>query len=87
MGRLKEALLIELLLQLLKGHMEVSHPVGGEGGAVELILSVPGKDRHPAKGQHLHAVLRPEAQRDRLPPEHDAPDGPSGVLEGKIVVA
>ena len=33
---------IELLLQLLKGHMEVSHPVGGEGGAVELILS-PGR--------------------------------------------
>ena len=42
-GRVKEALLPQLLLQLLEGHRQVPHPLRGQGVAVELIGPVPGK--------------------------------------------
>src|SRR5699024_3100685 len=57
------------------------------GGAVQLVLPVPGEHRHPAGGNDLHAVLRPEPEGQGLPLEHDAADSPLPVLHGKIVVA
>ena len=53
---------------------------------VELVGPVPGVHRHPAKGHHPHPVFRAEAQTGRLPPEHDAPQGPRLILQRKVVV-
>ena len=77
----------QLLLQLLEGQMQIPRPLRRQPDAVELILAVPGKDGHPAGGNHQHAVLGAEAQGCRVPPEHDAPQGPLPVLQGKVVVA
>ena len=86
-GLVEQPLPVQLLLELLKGDVQLPHPVGGELAAVELILAVPGEHGHPAEGHHLHAVLRPEPEAGGLPAEHDAPDGPLRVLEGEVVVA
>ena len=86
-GRIEETFLVELLLQLLKGHIEVADALGRQPFAVELIGPVPGEDRDPPCGQHLHAVLRPKPQRRGRPPEHDAPDGAPGILQRKIVMS
>ena len=83
----KEALPPELVLELLKGQMEVTHPVGAQGVAVELVGPVPGIYGDPPQGYDLHAVLRAEPQAQGLSPEHDAADGPLRVLQRKIVVA
>ena len=40
-GRVEQPLLVELLLELFKGHMEVPHAVGCQLTTVELILPVP----------------------------------------------
>lgn len=56
MSRVKQPLLLELLLQLLKGHIQVPYPVRRQLGAVQLICTVPGKHADPAEYHGLHAV-------------------------------
>ena len=82
----EEPLPVELLLELFKGHVEVPHPLGDEGGALELIGAVPDEEGHLPQGDDLHAVRRLKAQARRPPPEEDAPDGPFRVLQGEVVV-
>ena len=86
MALVEKSLPKELFLQLFKGHMQVSDAIRRELLAVKLVLSVPRKDSHPAKGHHLHPVFRPKPKPGRLPAEHDAPDGAPLVLHGKVVV-
>ena len=82
----KQPLLPQLLLELLKGHMEIAHPLGTERLAIELVGPVPGENADPARSDHLHAVFRTEPEALRLPLEHHAADGPLRVLQGKIVM-
>ena len=86
-GGVEEPLLPELLLELLEGHRQIPRPLGSQGIAVELVGPVPGKDRDPAGGHCLHAVLRPEPEAGGLSAEHDAPEGSLAVLQGEVVVA
>ena len=85
-SRVKKALRLELGLELLKGHCQISRAQGREGIAVELIGSVPWKHGDAPGRHHRHAVFRTEAQLGRRPLEHDAPEGTLRVLEGKVVV-
>ena len=87
MGGVKQSLLLELLLQLLKGHIQVPHPVRGQLGAVQLIRAVPGEHADPAEHHRLHAVFRPEPQLHGAAFEHHAPQGALSVLQGEVVVA
>ena len=87
MGRVKKPLPVELLLAGLEGQMESAQSVGRELGTVKLILTVPGEDGDPAKGHHLHPVLGTKAQGGRLPPEHDAADGPFPVFQGEVMMS
>lgn len=82
----KQALPQQTFLHLLEGHKQVPCPLRGQADTVELILSVPGKDGDPSRGNDLHSVLGPEAQRCRIPPKHDAAQGAACILQGKIVV-
>ena len=86
-SRVKQPLLLELLLQLLKGHIQVPYPVRRQLGAVQLICTVPGKHADPAEYHGLHAVFRPEPQLHGAGLEHDAPQGALSVLQGEVVVA
>ena len=86
-GGVKQPLLLELLLQLLKGHIQVPHPVRGQLGAVQLIRTVPGEHADPAEYHGLHAVFRPEPQLHGAAFEHHAPQGALSVLQGEVVVA
>ena len=86
LGRVKEALGLQLLFQLLEGPVQGSPAVLHQLGTVQLILAIPGIDRHPAVGDHRQAVDGFKAQPGRIPPEHDAADAPLLVLEGKVVV-
>ena len=79
-GRVKQALGLELGFQLLKGHVQVSHPVRGQIGAVELVGSVPGEDGNLAQRQHLHAVFRAKPEADGAGLEHHAAQSAGGVL-------
>ena len=86
MGGVEQALLKELLLELLEGDAQIPGPVGEQAGAVELIGPVAGIEADPAHGKDLHPVLRTEAEGGRAAPEQDAADRGFGILEGKIVV-
>ena len=86
MGRVKQALGLEFLFQLLEGGIEVTDTVHGHGGAVELISAVPGKYGNLTHGDNLHAVLRPEAQPQGIALEHDALQSRGLILQGKIVM-
>ena len=67
--------------------MQISHPVGSQQIHIELITTVPGEYRHPAKGHHLHTVLRLKAQVLGRRTKHDTAEHPVGILQRKIVVA
>ena len=67
MLRSKQALGMELLLQLLKGNMQIAHPIGHQTGAVELIGTIPGIDADAAGGDDLHTVFRAKAQVFSIP--------------------
>ena len=82
----EEPLPVQLVLELLESHVEISHPVGGELPAVELVLPIPGEHRDPPEGDDLHPVLRSEAEPGGLPPEHDAAEAPPLVLQGEVAV-
>ena len=84
--RRKKSLLPQLFLQLLKGHIQIAHAVGLQGGAVELIRAVPREHAHPPHGDDLHAVLGLEAQPAGLGLKEDAANGAVLVLQRKIVV-
>ena len=86
-GRVEKSLVVELILQLLEGHEQIAHAVGGQAVTVELILAVPGVDADAAAGDDLHAVAGPELQMLGCAPEHDAAQNARFVLQGKVVVA
>ena len=86
MRRVKQALGLQLLLELLKGDVQVAHAVGREGVAVELIRPVARKHAHAPRGDDLHAVFRSEAQPQRGIFEHHAAQRAALVLERKIMV-
>ena len=85
-GLVEQALPQQLLLQLLKGYVQVPRSLRGQADAVQLILPVPWEHGDPPGGDDLHPVLRAEAQGGGVPPEHDAPQCPLAVLQRKIVV-
>ena len=87
MLRGEQPLLIKPILHLLKGNMEITRPIGGQAGAVHLVLPVPWEHRHPPGGDDLHPVFRTKTQGGRVATEHDTPQRPLPVLQGKIVVS
>src|SRR5207245_3846622 len=86
-GRVEEALLLELLLQLLEGLLERALAERLEHLHRELVLAAGRVDAEAAADHDLHAVLGAEADeaRGRLP--HHGPDLRLVVLEGEIPVA
>ena len=86
-GRVEQPLPVQLLLQLLKGHIQVAHAVGGQTAAIQLIRAVPRVDADAAGGDDLHPVLRLEPQLHGRALEHHAPQSALAVLQRKIVVA
>ena len=82
----EEALLTELFLQLLIGHLQISRALGHEALAVELVGPVPRIDRDAAPGCDAHAALRAEAQLRGRGAEHDAAQAGLRVLEREIVM-
>ena len=83
---IKKSLGVELGLELLEGHCQVSRSLRGQSVAVELVGAVPGEHGDPAPGDDLHAVFRPEPQAGCLSPEHDTPQGAVSVLQCKIMM-
>ena len=71
MGLVKQALLPQLFLQLLKGHAQVAGALGRQAGAVQLVGTVAGIDADTAGGDDLHTVFRTEAQARGTAPEHN----------------
>ena len=86
MRPVKQALLEQAGLHLLKGHRQISRALRRQPDTIQLVLSVPGKHCHPARRDDLHPVLRAKAQGSGIPPEHDAPQRPLPVLQGEVVV-
>ena len=82
----KQPLGQQLRLQLLKCHVQVARACGRQVLTVELIRPIARKYRDPPHGQHLHPVLRFEAQPPRTRAEHHAPQRALGVLHCKIVM-
>ena len=75
MGGVKQALGVQLGLQLLKGHRQVAHALRGHGIAVELVGAVPWEHRHTARHHHLHTVFGAEPEFHGAALEHHAADG------------
>ena len=87
MGRVKQALGGQLLLELLEGGIEVTHTVHGHGSDIQLVCAVPGENRYLTHGDNLHTVLRPEPEPHGISLEHDAFQGAALVLQGKVMMA
>ena len=62
----------QLLFQLLKGGVQIPHPVHGQAAAIELKRAVSGVDGDPPHGNDFHAVFRAEAKPGGVGLEHDA---------------
>ena len=87
MSGVKQALRLKLLLQLLKGHRQIARAVGLHMRNIELVLPASGKQAYPARQDHLHAALRPEAQAHGVGAEQDAGDYRALILQGEIMMA
>ena len=87
MVRVKEALGMELGLQLLESHRQIAGSLGRQGIAVQLVGTVPWKHGDPPGHHHFHAVFRPKAQLYGAALEHDAAQCALRVLQGKVVMA
>ena len=87
MDLVKQALLPQLFLQLLKGHTQVAGALGRQAGAVQLIGAVAGIDADTAGGDDLHTVFRAEAQARGAAPEHNTLQTALAVLQRKVVMA
>ena len=87
MGLVKQALLPQLFLQLLKGHAQVAGALGRQAGAVQLVRTVAGIDADTARGDDLHAAFRAEAQAHGTALKHDTLQTALAVLQRKVVMA
>ena len=87
MSLVKQALLPQLFLQLLKGHAQVAGALGRQAGAVQLVGAVAGIDADTAGGDDLHTVFRAEAQTRGAAPEHNTLQTALAVLQRKVVMA
>ena len=86
-GGVEEALLLELLLQLLERLLQRALAERLEHLHGELVLAARGVDAHAAARQHLHPVLRPEAEEPGVGlPDHGADLGLL-VLQREVDVA
>ena len=82
----KQALFLELLLELLISGIQVTHAARDEPRAVELIRAVARIDRDAADRRDTHAARRAKAQRLRAAAKHHAPQTALGVLECEIMM-
>ena len=87
MAFVKQALLPQLFLQLLKGHTQVAGALGRQAGTVQLVGAVAGIDADTAGGDDLHTVFRAEAQAHGTAPEHNTLQTALAVLQRKVVMA
>ena len=87
MRAVKQALFLQLFLELLISGIQVAHAARYEPRAVELIRAVARIDRDAADGRNAHTARRTKAQRLCAAAEHHAPQTALGVLEREIVVA
>ena len=87
MAFVKQALLPQLFLQLLKGHAQVAGALGRQAGTVQLVRAVAGIDADTAGGDDLHTVFRAEAQARGAAPEHNTLQTALTVLQRKVVMA
>ena len=87
MAFVKQALLPQLFLQLLKGHAQVAGALRRQAGAVQLVGTVAGIDADTAGGDDLHTVFRAEAQARGAAPEHNTLQTALTVLQRKVVMA
>ena len=82
----KQALFLELLLELLISRIQVAHAARDEPRAIELIRPVARIDRDAADRRNAHAARRAKAQRLRAAAKHHAPQTALGVLECEIMM-
>ena len=82
----KQALLLQLLLELLVGGIQVAHTARNEPRTIELICPVARIDRDAADGRNAHSARRAKAQRLRAAAKHHAPQAALGILEREIMM-
>ena len=86
-GRIKQALGRQSLLQLFKGSVQIPNAVHSHGGTVQLIGTVSGEHRNLTHGNDLHAVFRPESEPHGIALEQDTPEGSGLIFQRKVMMA
>ena len=87
MGRIKQPLGSQFLLQLLKGGIEITHAVHSHGSAVKLIGAVSGINGDLAHSNDLHTVFRTKPQAHGIAFEHHTLQRAALILQCEIMMA